>query len=198
MHAVVELVNKIGSGVGPADGVVNVVAKGLAASHAFYKYDSLAKAHLKNSGGNLREMVVSADAKVVYDLTVKYSSKIERVNTYATIAVALAGSAILIQGSRDGNSVIVSAIGLQNVYCLRVFRDYIACAAIFSCFARVLMRRCGSCWREALASGWVLRSSFLSQLKESCAAVPLYRQNPSARPNWRRLCESLDDIRSFE
>jgi hypothetical protein len=38
-------------------------------------------------------MVMNGSAKVVYDLTVTYGTKIERFNTFATIAVALADSA---------------------------------------------------------------------------------------------------------
>jgi len=116
VHAVVELVNKTGGVVDSADGVVNVVAKGLAASHAFRKYDWLAKAPIKNVSGNLRGMVVSADAKVVYDVTVKYGSKIERLNAFATVAIALAASAEEIYDivrSKDSLAVKGAKLGTQ-------------------------------------------------------------------------------------
>jgi hypothetical protein len=92
VHTVVELVDKGGKAAGVADSSVNVVAKAISASHAFRKYDWLKMAPLKNASKNLRGMVVSGRAKVVYDLTIKYGSKIEKFNTFATVAVALADS----------------------------------------------------------------------------------------------------------
>jgi hypothetical protein len=92
VHAVVELVDKGGKAAGAAESSVNIVARGIAASHAFRKYDWLRKAPIKNASGSLRGMVVNGNAKVVYDFTVKYGTKIERFNTFATIAVALADS----------------------------------------------------------------------------------------------------------
>ncbi|MGD0363415.1 MAG: hypothetical protein ABSC93_21235 [Bryobacteraceae bacterium] len=92
VHAVIELVDKGGKAVDTANSGVNVVAKTIAASHAFRKYDWLRKAPVKNASGNLRGMVVNGNARVVYDFTIKYGSKIERFNTFVTVAVALADS----------------------------------------------------------------------------------------------------------
>jgi hypothetical protein len=93
VHAVVELVDKGGKAVDTANSSVNVAAKAIAASHAFRKYDWLSMAPLKNASKDLRGMVVNRNAKVVYDFTVKYGSKIEKLSTFATVAVALADSA---------------------------------------------------------------------------------------------------------
>jgi hypothetical protein len=93
VHAVVEIVDKTGKATGAVSTSVNVVAKAIAASHAFRKYDWLKNAPVKNTSDNLREMVVNANARIVYDFSVKYGSKIEKFNTFATVATALADSA---------------------------------------------------------------------------------------------------------
>jgi hypothetical protein len=93
VHAVVEVVDKTGKATGAVSTSVNVVAKAIAASHAFRKYDWLKNAPVKNTSDNLREMVVNANARIVYDFSVKYGSKIEKFNTFATVATALADSA---------------------------------------------------------------------------------------------------------
>src|ERR1700733_8925705 len=84
VYAVIELVDRGGKGVDSVDKGVNVVAKVIAASHAFRKYSWLKNAPIKSASGNLRGMVVNARAKVIYDFTLKYGTKIERFNTFVT------------------------------------------------------------------------------------------------------------------
>jgi hypothetical protein len=93
VRAIVELVDQGGKAIDVADKGVNLVAKAILVSHAFRKYDWLLKGPINNASGNLRGIVVNGNAKVVYDFTVRWGTKIETVNTFATIAVALADSA---------------------------------------------------------------------------------------------------------
>ena len=92
-HATVELIDKGGKGVDFANSSVNVVAKSIAASEAFRKYDWLRKMPIKNSAKNMRGMVINAKARMVYDFTIEYGTKLEKFNTFVTVAVALADSA---------------------------------------------------------------------------------------------------------
>lgn len=116
VHAVVEIVDKTGKATGAASTGVNVVAKAIAASHAFRKYDWLKNAPIKNTSDNLRGMVVNANARIVYDFAVKYGSKIERFNTFATVATALIDSAeetLDILQSKDSSDIKVAKLGTQ-------------------------------------------------------------------------------------
>ena len=63
VHAVVELVDKGHKAVGIAK-KVNLVARGIAGSVAFRKYDWLRNAPITNVSDNLRGMVVNGNAKV--------------------------------------------------------------------------------------------------------------------------------------
>jgi hypothetical protein len=117
VHMSVELVDKGGKAVDTLDSGVNIVAKGIAASHAFRRYDWLNKAPIKNVSNNLRGMVVNGKAKVVYDLTVKYGTTLERVSAFATVAVALADSFEQIYDiiqSKDSGDVKASKLATQT------------------------------------------------------------------------------------
>ena len=48
---------------------------------------------IKNSAKNMRGMVINAKARMVYDFTIEYGTKLEKFNTFVTVAVALADSA---------------------------------------------------------------------------------------------------------
>jgi hypothetical protein len=115
VHAVVELVDKGGKVVDTVDRDVKM-AKLIAASQAFRKYSWLRNAPIQNASDNLRGMVVNAKARMVYDFTVKYGTKIEKFNTFVTIAVALSDSSeqiYKILRSRDSWLTKTAQLGTQ-------------------------------------------------------------------------------------
>lgn len=117
MHAAVEIVDKTGTGISVADQGVNVVAKGILAAQAFRKYDWLGLLPAKNVSQNLRGIIVCAKARVAYDFVVKYGTKLERFNTYMTVAVALADSldeVIDIVEANEPSSVKAAKLGAQT------------------------------------------------------------------------------------
>jgi len=116
VHAVVEHIDTGGKVVGAVKSSVNVAAKSIAASEAFRKYQWLKKMPKLNKAGDLRGMVINAKARVVYDFTVKYGTKLEKFNTFVTVAVALADSAEqtydIVQG-KDSWDIKAAKLGTQ-------------------------------------------------------------------------------------
>lgn len=70
------------------------MAKIIAASHAFRKYNWLKNVPVTNIAGDLRGMVVSANWRVAYNYTVKYGKVLEHyhIGSIASVAVGIAES----------------------------------------------------------------------------------------------------------